>query len=158
MSKQVFASDVLDKIQRVHDFKMTLTGRAVVNEGVDLTKFLEGQSYVIEPTNKEGCVLQLSIEDITEAGDVAVILPTEKLVKKVHAGKPIAKKAHQKHHMSAEAREKIAASQRKRWKAVRDAKAGKAVTKKKRGKNKVKKVDAASLPTPTAQVSDRPAM
>lgn len=165
MAKQVFCSKLAKEIVRVVSFQMTVTGKAVVKEGTDLTKFLESQEYVIDPTNKSGTVVELTIGDIKELANEAAVVSPEPASKKM--GRPAkvkaaVKPATKKRTMSPAAKAKIAASQKARWKKIKAAKAApkKAAPKKKAVKKSkpkvkvtVKKVSAAEIPAPTADVS-----
>lgn len=189
MSKQVFSSEVLKQVQCVRDFTMVLKGRAITKQGVNLTKFLEAQNYVIDPVNGDGSVVELSIDQINEGVPVDVVLPAESVPTRKKMGRPAGSKnkvaskpASGKRTMSAAAKARIAASQKKRWAKIRKEKeehsakikaglkrakkAGKKEAPKKSSPKpktaKVKpngngKVAAADLPPANAQVADRPA-
>jgi hypothetical protein len=123
MSKTVFTSGSLNKVLQLKDFTMTVKGRAVVNTGVDLTQFLENQRYSLTGS-KEGEVLELTIDTVTEQSSTASILPTNVVI-----GAPAtpAKKT-----MSDAARKKISDAVKARWAKTKKAakKAAKAPAKK----------------------------
>jgi len=64
---------VSQQLVSVKEFTMLLKGRAIVKEGVNLSELLEHQHYNIDPT-KEGSILDLNLETVTETGSSMGVL------------------------------------------------------------------------------------
>lgn len=113
MSKQVFTGDQM----RVQEFAMYVHGRAFIQAGTDLGKFLEEQEYLIKPHDASGCIFELSIDSVKE------VSPQQQQTQQanpsrstVWSGVPgVAVRQHHKHPAMSEA-------QKKRWKEYHEKK------------------------------------